>query len=315
MFTAFWRNGVITLAAILSLVSTPHHVADATVLSQTKTNIVQANLNTAPDISLDDKIKTWIDTLSKQPGWEHWKNAKWTSNPLGPGMHGWIVELNDNSQAIGYLVVLATEDGDYMLSEYGKGSSPLFNKQTLAEALVNQGMVNEDIGNVVVQIDEVHPIDPNANIYVQRFYRNALEAFWRVEIEDRIAYLDANTGEELPIDQLPNLELKSVTQAPYKLSGSPDTLMLPAFDPYEQLTWVTAEPLPIKQLADLQVALKANSRLTYVSNLYEDAHHVPVTVLGYANWQDNNGTFLVIEQNGERYIPLSTALLLGFFYS
>jgi hypothetical protein len=307
MFTSLLRYSVITLIAVLSVMGSPLSSTDASERSAPNFEIVYADLNTIPEVSMENKITDWIQTLSKQSGWENWKNAKWTVSPLGPGTHGWIVELTEGTQAIGYMIVLATETGDYVLSEYGKGESPLFSKETLSSALQWQGIVNEDAATAQAETSN--------EIKAQRFYYDALQAFWMIETKDQTVYLDAITGEELPFDKLPNLQLQSVTQVHHKLIGTPDTLLRSTFDPYDDITWVTAEPLFIKQLSDLQKAMETNSQLTYVGNLYENTHQVPAAVLGYSHWQGNEEPYLIIDQNVERYIPLSTAILLGYFYS
>lgn len=307
MFTSLLRYGAITVIAALSLISSPLSSTNASERSAPNFEIVYANQNTVPEVSMENKITEWIQTLSKQSGWENWKNAKWTVNPLGPGTHGWIVELTEGSKPVGYLIVLATETGDYVLSEYGKGEAPLFNKETLSSALQWQGIVIEGATTA-----ELEPLN---EIKAQRFYYDAMQAFWMIETKVRTIYLDAITGEELPFSKLPNLQAKSVTQVQQQLTGTPNTLLRSTFDPYDDITWVTDEPLPINQLSDLQQALETNPQLTYVGNLYENTHQVPAAVLGYSDWQGNEEPFVIIDQYGERYISLSTAILLGYFYS
>lgn len=338
MYTALWRYSAMALVISMSLFSNPLSTSSKAQSGVTnsphKITFANANITSNPDESLESKIKEWIVTLSEQSGWENWKHAKWSVNTLGPGTHGWIVELTQGestegskAKAIGYMIILASENGGYVLSEYGKGESPLFSEQTLSSALLWQGIVpaQSDSSIQLSQLSDQQSADAaklaisydraiTADIQAQRFYFDALHALWRIETSEGVYYLDANTGEELPIDQLPNMKQLTATYNQNKLVGKPETVLRSTFDPYEKLSWVTGQPLPIKQLTDLQDALHNNSRVTFVSDLYENTHHAPVPVLGYSKWQNNDETYLIIDQNGERYIPLTTALSLGLFY-
>src|SRR5690606_16098359 len=60
--------------------------------------------------------------LAKVHPFELWKEANIHISPLGPGTHSWIAIVVVNVTNVGYMIIHATEDGDYVLGEYGIGS-------------------------------------------------------------------------------------------------------------------------------------------------------------------------------------------------
>ncbi len=73
----------------------------------------------------EEAVKGWVSELSQQQEYAAWHHAQWRREPLGPGMHGWIVILSDQERAIGYMVVSMDDSGKLQLSEYGLGEYPL----------------------------------------------------------------------------------------------------------------------------------------------------------------------------------------------
>lgn len=67
----------------------------------------------------EEAVELWRNELAKQPEFREWKEADWRKEPLGPGMHGWIVVFSRNQQEIGYLIVSAKPEGGFVLTEYG----------------------------------------------------------------------------------------------------------------------------------------------------------------------------------------------------
>lgn len=257
----------------------------------------ETGLSSTPQRSLDETIKTWIATLGKQPSFEQWEHAKWTVHTLGPGTHGWIVELYANQKPVGYLIVGATEDSNYKLMEYGQGESPLFSEETLAHSL----SLNPEITK-------------HSAIQAERYYYGALQALWKIDMKEGTIYLDAKTGEELPIEELPAMESRALPNVPSQLTELLDQQIRNAFDPYERLPWVMGTPMMIQNLSDLQQTLNSHRKLTFVGDGYDHQHLVPLSVVGYAHWETGTEPYLAVEQNGIRYIPLSTAITEGAFY-
>jgi len=261
----------------------------------TQLNIVPSATN------LESKIEGWIAELAKQPGWEDWSKAERTISPLGPGTHGWIVELTLAGKAIGYMIVSATEDGDWMLGEFGKGETPIFSEKTLSSAMQWQGIASSE----------------QSRSATRRLYYDALQAMWELTLDDgERYYLDAQTGERVPYDGKSGVRQAETPLMPALLTGPLVTADRTYFDPYEHMNWVTAQPLDIANMNDLQKAYRLYKQLVYVCDLYEEHFHVPYAVTGYRSWNDN-GMYLgiALQDDNVRFIPLETALQLGAFYA
>lgn len=272
--------------------------------------VAQASIPKEATGSLDAAIAEWKLKLSNEEGFEAWKQASWSSYPLGPGTHGWIVLLHSDGQEVGYMVVQATENGSFQLAEYGTGEYPLFSIHTLYRTLVQQELISDDTVTF-----EQFAADPG--IVKERWYYGALSAMWIIELDQETYCIDAKTGEILPLKQAPDTQqLIDSSLVGSSLSGEAEQLLLPAFDPYERLPWVQGTPLSITQLSELKEQLKSQAELTYVAELYQD--QTPVTlslaVIGYEQW-DREEPFLIIDHDGPRYIPLKLAIEQGQFYN
>ncbi|MNI19423.1 hypothetical protein D3C73_728600 [compost metagenome] len=258
-------------------------------------------------ISLDSAIRQWTQTLSEEKGFETWKKAAWTTYPLGPGTHGWVVILSKGTQEIGYLVIHAVEDGSLQLTEYGTGEHPLFSLNTLYRSLLQQEIIPSSTSLSGFIQDE--------SISKQRWYRDALNALWIIEIEQAKYLVEAKSGEVLPIDQVPDTPYKYVPNYATNLSGTSSGILLPAFDPYERLPWVQGEPTAVNGIKELEAQLTKQPKLTYVAELFQD--QVPVTlslaVIGYQQW-DSQEPYLIVDHEGPRYFPLIIAINHGEFY-
>ncbi|WP_159887196.1 hypothetical protein [Paenibacillus puerhi] len=253
------------------------------------------------DTELQKAVTGFIAELSKQPGFEGWTQAEWTSQPLGPGSHGWVILLRSGTQEIGYLIVHASERDGYRLTEYGKGSFPLFSQQTLYRSLVRLEL-----------IEYPYRAEP--------YYYNPLQAVWKVTVEqaDRVWYLDAKTGEELPFmseDRFPEPEtsLKTFTKttSQHKISQASHTY--PA-DPYARLSWVKGSPIAGDGAFEaLQSRIKAGTPPVFAAELYNGEVTVPLAVAGYQEWSGGD-RFVQFAQDDDRFLPLDALTRLGHFY-
>jgi len=293
------RHTAAALVVSVALWTVPVVTSAATVAPQSSALPNQTSQLERPVVSLEDRVREWVDSIAKQEGWQEWAAAEREINTLGPGTHAWIVQLRAAGKAVGYLIVNATEDGDYALSEYGQGESPLFSETTLNDALSWQGI--STAGSDLVKTEPL--------------FIDALQALWQVEANGQRFFLDAHTGESLPFDTLPKETASALLKTGTKLSGTSIAELREPFDPYEKMTWVQAEPIPVKNAEDIKSAFKHHERVTFVGDLYENSHHVPLAVTGYAVWP-NSTTFVGFSSGtgGARYIPLESALSLGNFY-
>ncbi|MFD0695900.1 hypothetical protein ACFQZT_17620 [Paenibacillus sp. GCM10027628] len=305
---------LISISAILSI---PNHTsavddADRTSLMQVPSvanaavaAVTKPSVNSRSELPLADTINKWKLTLSREQGFGNWQQASWSSYPLGPGTHGWVIILGEAGHEVGYMIVHAAEDGSFRLTEYGTGDSPLFSFTTLYRALVQQELIPATISLTDFIKDDA--------ITKERLYMDSLTAIWKISMGGQTYYLDAKSGELLPLDHDPAPKLADTQASGTKLQGSVNGLTLPAFDPYERLPWVQGKPLHISSLNELQVALKQKSKLTYVARLYDNQVTLPLAVIGYKQW-DHGEPYLAVDHVGPRYILLKEALEQGQVY-
>ncbi|RTE10359.1 hypothetical protein [Paenibacillus whitsoniae] len=263
---------------------------------------LSARTSAAP---LADTIRQWQSVLAEELDNASWKTATWQSYPLGPGTHGWVVILSDQGSEVGYMIVHATEEGGYRLTEYGTGDHPLFSLNTLYQSLIQQELISSSISF------EAFAQDPA--VIQDRLYTGTLTSVWKLILAEQTVYADAKSGEILPLTKDPE-PAADESLKPSSLTHIASQLKLPAFDPYDRLPWVQGTPLAVASLVDLQQALQKNAQLTYVTKLYGDQVTMPLAVMGYTEWEADR-TYLVLDHNGPRYIPLPSALAHGSLYN
>lgn len=245
---------------------------------------------------LDESIDRWRQALAAQPDFAAWREASWTSYPLGPGMHGFVVLLLRDGQEVGYMIVSAAPDGTYRLTEYGTGSNPLFSLTTLYRSLVQQELIDPHMSLAQFLND--------TSSKKERLYTDPLHAVWKLTLGGgETVYLDAKTGEQLPVDEtmLPSAGLEQAPGIGTVSATVTDSLLLPTFDPYERISWVQGEPLPLSTFADVKQALTAKQRLTLVAEPFHGAITVPLAVIGYHIWPAAGGEYAAVDQDGVRY--------------
>ncbi len=262
----------------------------------------------AVPVYFEKQVNDWIRALSQQHGFESWRDAKWKSFPLGPGMHGWVVLVYDSNQKeAGYLIVGSTPDGKLVLTEYGTGDKPLFSLTTLYRTMMRLELI-------LPHSDEQSFIR-DGGAAVERIYLNALHAVWQVSLDSETYYIDAKTGEHLPLTK----RLVDGVNARLQPDGTRDihevkeSYMLPAFDPYERLNFIVNDPMPIGTFTDLAEALKKNSRITFAAQLFDHTILAPMAVIGYQLWNDGE-PFVIADEEGLRYIPYRQLSEQGHYY-
>ncbi|WP_282936656.1 hypothetical protein [Paenibacillus sp. RC67] len=264
---------------------------------------VQALVPSSTDLTVTtptfmDAVNQWMKRISNEQGFETWKQASWTSYPLGPGTHGWIILLKAGGAEVGYMVIYAEDPKDpnkYRLAEYGRGSTPLFSLNTLYQSLV--------------QLELIH-----TSYKAERWYSGPLYAVWKVTSGTELYFIDAKSGEVLPLSSAKQLDA-ALAEEPYSSSVLPKhsitaSLQLGTFDPYDRLPWVKGTPVNVDTFDKLATVLKEQSKLTYVAELYDRSVTVPLAVTGYQQWS-NEEAFLLLEQDGQRAIPYSVATKQG----
>lgn len=284
----------------------PAHAVDAPAGGAAVTS-AQAQPEAQSDIpapSLQHAVDRFIQELAARPDFESWKQGSWTSYPLGPGTHGWIVMISVNGKEAGYLVVQASGQDSYRLIEYGKGEYPLFGMQTLYHSLVRLELIE-------------YPY------HAERIYYNPLQALWKITVpeSEKIWYIDAKTGEELPLandSQLPSPEAGiMVKPLPVTKTESAHTITVTGYteppDVYERLPWVQGKAETSPSFKTLRQWIDEQRKPVFVAELYSGRVNVPLAVSGYQVWSSGD-SFVQVRQDDDRYLPLHGISSLGGFY-
>lgn len=262
----------------------------------------------------DGTINQWITELSKQDEFTDWQSTtlQWDRQPIGPGLHGWIVIITDHDQELGYLVVTVDPDGNYHLSEYGHGEYPLFSERTLYRSLVQHELIDSSLSFEQFLAD--------SHMTRERIYLSPLQNIWLFTTGNESYQLDAKTGDLMSIDtQILDEILKQEMGDHSWTAPTSDTrhvqqsVQLPAFDPYLDLSWILKPPSTIKDLQQLQVSLNSGQLLTFVTDLYDDTVVYAFSVTGYHQWNAGD-PFISIDQDGTRFIPAQLMMQTGRYY-
>ncbi|MGP0583443.1 hypothetical protein [Paenibacillus timonensis] len=217
-----------------------------------------------------------IGQLAQAKPFTAWAGAATAIEPLGPGTHSWLVTVS----AGGYLIISATESGDYKLVEYGMGTYSVFDPALLEAALRQSGLGAAAAGRVTAV-----PL-----------YAGPALAAWKVRLPDggEPQYVNAADGEWLP-ETTGSWDKQAGGYAPPRLAASSRAPLSPApivytssrFDPYDNLLWMTAKPLALKSDAFIG-KLKASRQLVYAASGPERTYSFPLPVYGYQTWTNNS---------------------------
>ncbi|SEM72874.1 hypothetical protein [Paenibacillus sp. OV219] len=257
---------------------------------------------------LEQQVKAWSDTLSKQQGFGAWKNATPVIVPIGPGTHGWLVTFQVNHQPVGYMIVNATANGGFALGEYGAGNHPAFDPNTLYRSLIRQGLITSFAEAT------------KKPLHLERLYLSPVLAVWKwTTATSGTYYLDAWTAEALPINNkmwdeqsaAVSAKLKQQAQTLSAVSGARANV---CFDPYERMPWLTKSPLSYDQVRlHLPEYLDQMSQIRYTAELYRQTVLFVFPAIGYHRW-NSSSIFVEVDYEGSRYIPMATMNDLGHFY-
>lgn len=312
------RMRKMSLAALCALVtaiafapqaarSAPVAPAPITV-SQAVVTVAESLIQTSRRQELERAVREWAKALSAQKPFAEWKQASPSIEALGPGTHGWLVTMRlASGKPVGYMVVYATEDGTYRLGEYGAGSQPLFDAATLSRTLIANGLISGS----------------TAAFKAEKLYLHPFAAVWKVHVNEETYWLDAKTGEMLPLDdeQWDMLEQassnagSSPSQAQPNDQGTIAAIRLnAAFDPFERLSWLMNEkPFSVQDEASLSRWLDQNKQLRFTTEPFGDRMRYVLAVIGYERWSDGR-IDVALDNEGVRFIPLTALRAAGLFY-
>lgn len=263
-----------------------------------------------PDLTtaLDNQIEQWIRTLSAQDEFKSWQNARWTRHPLGAGMHGWLVLIQKDGTEVGYLIVSAAEDGELKLTEYGSGENPLFSMRTLYRSLVQLELIDSTTGITAWQ---------NSSSLPELVYYSPLHAVWKLAHGNEWMYIDAKSGELLPLTEQSFTSLTPYgagTAIGITTGFTSRSALLPTFDPFENTHWLTDAPLQLQSSQPLLGTLAAGyPPVTFSANLYGRTVLAPFAVTGFQEWAPGSA-YIRLEQEGARYVPFDALTPYGTFH-
>ncbi|MGG3282325.1 hypothetical protein [Paenibacillus solani] len=263
-----------------------------------------------------------VNQLSVHAPFTTWDEAELAVTPLGPGTHGWLVTITENGLPQGYMIISASEDGGYVLSEYGIGPTLPFSQAPLNERLAAEGLLKGGTtlpaGSIVRKLYDVSPV-------------------WQVELPGKKPlYYSALNSELLP-DQLPLTQTSATSVSLPSLakgavvstvsgtwrSATPSTSSVGEQDPYDNLLWLTSAPLEAGNSTDLLHLLEERSTLIFRSAAHNAAFGSPFQLNGWQSWSSGNNEkpsaiyVSVPLRNSDtlRYLPASRLLEEGVFYA
>lgn len=340
-----FRKSVSVLTAALIGLSLLHPVSSminkaaadsATGLQGSATQDIQPVISAPPTVKAPDTgvyraapsvvmraAEAAVRTLGKQAAFDDWTAAQLQFYPLGPGTHSWLVHVNQQNRVIGYMIFTQQQDGTYLLNEYGAGDQIPYSMNTLDRALERIGTAEPE-----------RAIAPRLQSTIEAYYAAPMTAYWTVRSasHDELLYIDAFSGEELPLktnELTPTSTMRSESRASSDLASpltdAADAALSTAtadLSPYEHLGWLTSKPLPIRNDQQLEQAL-ASSPLVYSATGANYAYGGPLTLSGLQRWKTvpaadtHTATYVRVTGSSEaiRYVPAARLLEAGSFYT
>jgi hypothetical protein len=293
-----------------------------------RSNVTDVNQNNAvaqqvPG-SLMDFAEETVAQLSAHAPFTTWDEAKLEFTPLGPGTHGWLVTISDEGLPQGYMIISAEEDGGYILSEYGIGSTLPYSQAPLKERLSAEGLMKAGgslpQGSIVRKLYDVSPV-------------------WQVQLPGKKpVYFNALNSEALPDEprqthsttKLVSVSLPATAKGLVASStsnrwfaGTPSITTGDSMDPYDNLLWLTSSELTTRSSADLRNLLQEHSTLIFKSKKENAAYGAPFNLTGWHRWssgnQENPAALYVSvplrSTDTLRFLPASRLIGQGQFYA
>ncbi|BFH64181.1 hypothetical protein [Paenibacillus azoreducens] len=272
-------------------------------------NMVFSRQLAAIPSSLQSFTKDVVNELSLQESFGQWKNASISYQPLGPGTHSWLATVSQNGKPIGYLILTSTDDGNYMLSEYGRDESMPYNTQALYSRLKQLG---------ILQAGSKLP----AGVSIEARY-SALLPVWEISQPGKKAiYLHGITAEELPLQTASDAKAAGgLTPHPgIRVAGTMIPVPQRITDPYDNLMWLASPKLSLKQNGDLmQAVTKGRNSLVFTSPGRNADYGAPFAITGIHAWSADGSESEILYaasgKNGSRFLPASELIGHGEFHS
>jgi hypothetical protein len=294
------------------LAATGNRISVVQSVSQEVPPIFRFQSTSAP-VSLEDFAQLAIHKLSGEAPFKSWAAAKPEYYPLGPGTHGWLVNVMKGSQRIGYMIVSATEDGGYVLSEYGAGTYGLpYSLSELHQLLVQEGLITSTY---------------SGTLELKALYAPLLPV-WKLTINGKLVFVDAAKPQILPWSlsqgdqtlQSPASATDLVTRKDSALTPSSVYRTGGTDDPYEDLLWLTAPKLEVSDADSFAAQISPGESIAFQAVGRNDKFSAPFMITGYQSWvpgdEDDTGReqatlYAASGSEGKRYLPLSLLLKTG----
>lgn len=260
--------------------------------------------------SVQEFANLTIHKLAAEAPFKDWKDAKLEYYPLGPGTHSWLVNVMNGEERIGYLIVSATDNGGYMLSEYGAGTYGLpYSLIDLRQLLVQKGLITSSFSGTITLTALYAPLLP----------------VWKISIDDKIYYINASVPTLLPWSLSKAESVLKGKFADTNLVTSLDSSFSPlsaynsggSDDPYEDIMWLTSPKLSTVSGDNIGLLIRSKISIAYQAAGRNDTLGAPFMVTGYQSWLPDSATkntatvYAASGPEGKRYLPLSVLQDLG----
>lgn len=135
-FRTGWTVWVLALALVTALLVAPAVAslwAQALALSPSLARTVVADepateeksaVEESMETRLSTAVRTWLADPACPADLAHRTDADIRFTALGPGRHGWRVQLAETGRIIGHMIVSATPEGGFQLVACGSGDVP-----------------------------------------------------------------------------------------------------------------------------------------------------------------------------------------------
>jgi len=226
-----------------------------------------------------------VEQLSAHVPFTAWSEAELEYTPLGPGTHGWLVTVTDEGLPQGYLIISASEDGGYVLSEYGIGGTLPFSLAPLEQRLAAEGLIDPE-GSL-----------PRGSL-IRKRYTGA--PVWEVTLPGQDTLYISGFNSELLPNGLPasgTLDRsgigKGVVAAGSAHGWSVDAPSITDNrpDPYDNLQWLTSSSLTARSSSELRRLLQKHPSLVFKSKGDGNAAFgAPFSLTGWQRWSSGSGS-------------------------
>ncbi|MEK3767243.1 hypothetical protein MKY14_01745 [Paenibacillus sp. FSL R5-0887] len=264
--------------------------------------------------TVQEFAKSTLNKLAAEAPFTAWKDAGIEYYPLGPGTHSWLVNVMKGEQRIGYMIISATDQGGYMLSEYGAGTYGLpYSLLELRQFLVQEGLI---------------PSSYTGKIKLTALYAPLLPV-WKIVIDDKTIFINASVPQVLPwtlskaeevlkgqqteTDVITNLTTELSPLSAYQSGGTDD--------PYKNIMWLTSPKLIAVGGDNIAALIRPKESIAYQAAGRNDIVGAPFMITGYQNWLPASNKTQAINNiptvyaasgpEGRRYLPLTSLQAIG----